>query len=294
MFQALVQGAKLVSMPNFSSQHFIDLLRNFKPSIIYSPPVTVLLVNSNPNIKKEDLACIRLIMSGAAPLGSLDVEQFRKKTDDKVLLIQGYGMTETSPVTIIQSENIEKGIKVGGSGFLVANTTARIISTDEEKDLGPYESGELLIKGPQVMKGYYKNLEATRNTFLENDWLKTGDIAHYDDDGHFFITDRLKELIKVKGFQVAPAELESILRAHPDVEDAAVVGVPHDKNGEAPKAFIVRRNANLTEKTIEKFVAEQVSSHKHLSGGVNFIDAIPKTASGKILRKELKKIALGF
>jgi 4-coumarate--CoA ligase len=199
------------------------------------------MANNHPAIKREDLMSIRTLMSGAAPLGASDVELFRSKTKNKINIIQGYGMTETSPVTVIQSNSLENGIKIGGSGFLVPNTEAKIIPVDgsSKLGLGPNQSGELVIKGPQVMAGYYNNPEANSDIFLEEGWLKTGDIAHYDEHEHFYVTDRLKELIKVKGFQVPPAELEAVLRTHPSVDDVGVVGIPHPALGEAPKAFVV-------------------------------------------------------
>lgn len=150
------------------------------------------------------------------------------------------------------------------------------------------EKGELWVKGPQNMIGYLKNKEAT-DEMLVDGWIRTGDIAYYDEDGFFFITDRLKELIKVKGYQVAPAELEELLRSHPDVLDAAVIGVPHVRNGEAPRAFIVKRNdSHIEEKDIQKFVADKVVDYKELAGGVDFIETIPKTSTGKIMRREIK------
>lgn len=141
------------------------------------------------------------------------------------------------------------------------------------------------------MKGYYKNEEATKQTLTEDGWLRTGDIAHYDEDEHFFVTDRLKELIKVKGFQVAPAELEAILRDHPSVADAAVVGVPHQMYGEAPKGFVVLKNGTSTKpEQLQEYLTSKVAEYKRLSGGLVVLDSIPKTASGKILRRQLKNI----
>lgn len=148
--------------------------------------------------------------------------------------------------------------------------------------------GELYVRGPQVMKGYFENPEANKSVFTPGGWLRTGDMAYYDDDRDFYITDRLKELIKVSGFQVAPAELEGIIRTYPDVSEAVVVGVPHERHGEMPKAFVVKRKGTSpTAESIMNFVAEKVASYKKL-GGVVFIDSIPKNASGKILRKEIK------
>lgn len=170
---------------------------------------------------------------------------------------------------------------------------AKVVKVDDAsfKGIGPNESGEVLVLGPSNMNGYFKNEAATNATIIEDGWLRTGDIGHYDENGQFYVTERLKELIKVNGLQVAPAELESILRNHPDILDAVVVGIPHEKCGEVPRAFVVRKpQSNVGTEEIEKFVAKQVSKYKHISGGVHFVDTIPKTASGKILRREIKRL----
>jgi len=156
--------------------------------------------------------------------------------------------------------------------------------------LGLNQRGEVCVKGPQMRKGYYNNVQATQDTIDPEGWLHTGDIAICDDDNYFYIVDRLKELIKVRGFQVAPSELEDLLRKHPGVLDVAVIGVPDERAGELPRAFIVPKDkGSLTEEDIHKYVDTKVSPHKKLKGGVEFVQIIPKAASGKILRRELKK-----
>lgn len=160
-------------------------------------------MTNNEAIKPRHLETIRTVTSGAAPLGAADVERFHKKTGGKVNLLQLYGLTEASPIITIQTPKAERGIKIGGSGFLIPNTECKVVSLDNTttQSLGPNQSGELYFRGPQNMKGYYNNETATRETLDENGWLKTGDIGYYDEDGHFFITDRLKELIKVSAFE---------------------------------------------------------------------------------------------
>lgn len=159
------------------------------------------------------------------------------------------------------------------------------------KGLNTHESGELLFRGPNIMKGYFKNEEATRAMISSDGWLRTGDIGHYDENGLLYISDRLKELIKVNALQVAPAELEGILRTHPAILDAVVVGIPNATYGEVPKAFVVRRpDADVTESDVKVFVSKQVAKHKQLTGGVQFVESIPKTVTGKILRREIKKL----
>lgn len=157
------------------------------------------LINTNPDFTSKRLESLRTVMCGAAPLRGPDVSRFKEKTAGKVSLVQGYGMTEASPVIIFQSAVMENGIKDGGIGFIVPNTECKVVAVDDPngRGLGPHESGELYVRGPQVMKGYYKNKEATNEIITEDGFLKTGDIVHYDEDEHFFLTDRLKELIKV-------------------------------------------------------------------------------------------------
>lgn len=186
--------------------------------------------------------------------------------------------------------NVPGNTKYASIGSPASATRAKIVRINDDSGvgLGANETGELWVKGPQNMLGYLNNQKATDETLIDG-WIRTGDIAYYDEDGFFYITDRLKELIKVKGFQVAPAELEEILRSHPDVSDAAVVGIPHPKTAEAPRAFVVKQTGSqIMEEDIQKFVADKVVEYKQLTGGVHFIDAIPKNATGKIMRREIK------
>lgn len=186
--------------------------------------------------------------------------------------------------------NMPGNTKYASVGVPASATRCKIVALNDSTAVGlpANQSGELWVKGPQNMLGYLNNQTATDEMLIDG-WIRTGDISYYDEDGFFFITDRLKELIKVKGFQVAPAELEEILRSHPDVSDAAVVGIPHEKNGEAPRAFVVKRpESQVTADDIKGFVSEKVSEYKQLEGGVKFLDAIPKNATGKIMRREIK------
>lgn len=178
-------------------------------------------------------------------------------------------------------------------GWPAPDAEMKIAKVDDSscKGLPANETGEILYRGPNIMKGYLNNSKATKEAITEDGWLRTGDIGYYDKNGSFFVIDRLKELIKVNAFQVAPAELENILRDHPDILEAAVVGIPHPKCGEVPKAFVVRRaDAKITELEIQDYVAKHVSKHKQITGGVTFVESVPKTASGKILRREIKRL----
>lgn len=203
--------------------------------------------------------------------------------------LQGYGLTETSPIATMTPLGTQKYSSVG---WTISNCQTKIVAVDDPtfKGVDTNVLGELWIRGPNVMKGYYQNEEATRATITADGWLRSGDIAEYDEHGLYYIRDRLKELIKVNANQVAPAELEALIRDHPDVVESCVVGVPHPICGEVPRAFVVRQpGANVTEDDIKAYVAKQVVKYKHLTGGVNFVDSIPKTATGKILRREVKR-----
>lgn len=198
-------------------------------------------------------------------------------------------MTEASPVVLLTPYD---NTRYGSTGFLTSHTEGKIVPLDGKdlKGLGPNQTGEMCVRGPQVMSGYLNNEEATKETFFPGGWLRTGDVAYYDDDGYFYITDRMKELIKVKGFQVPPAELEAILRDHPKILEAAVFGIPHPLNGESPRALVVLRpNMEATEEEIYNYVAEKVAVYKKLDGGIIFATEIPKNPTGKILRKVLKE-----
>ncbi|MEX1287916.1 MAG: AMP-binding protein, partial [Acidimicrobiia bacterium] len=200
-------------------------------------------------------------------------------------VVQGYGMTELSPVSHFTPPG---EYREGASGKLTPNTEARIVDPETLEDVPVGADGEIWVRGPQVMKGYLNNPEATAATITPDGWLRTGDIGHVDEDGWFFVVDRLKELIKYKGFQVPPAELEGLLLTHPAVADAAVIGIPDLEAGELPKAFVVLKpGATATGEELRYHVAEHVAHYKQLHD-VEFLDEIPKSASGKILRRVLK------
>ncbi|XP_019642431.1 PREDICTED: probable 4-coumarate--CoA ligase 3 isoform X2 [Branchiostoma belcheri] len=286
LFNCLMQGVRLVTVPRFEPESFLACVQNYKVTrILTVPPVAVFLAK-HPIVDNYDLSLIKEVFCGAAPMGT----EITMALMDRLKIPnhrQGYGLTETSPIVTIGRE----GVFVPGSfGVLVPNTKAKVIDTETGEAVGPGEDGELCVLGPQVMKGYYNNPEATANTIDPDGWLRTGDIVRYDEDGNFYAVDRVKELIKYKGFQVAPAELEAVLLGHPGVQDAAVIGLPDDVAGELPKAFIVKKSDAVTEKDITDFVTERVAPYKKLRGGVVFIGEIPKTPSGKILRRMLKDV----
>jgi 4-coumarate--CoA ligase len=194
------------------------------------------------------------------------------------------GMSELSPIGTLNTDTESRS---GSVGPLVSSTFAKVVN-ENGQSLPAYEDGELLIQGPQVMKGYLEDPEKTAECFSESRWLRTGDVAHYDSDGYIYITDRIKELIKVNGFPVAPAELEALLLTHPAVADVAVIGVPDDKSQEAPRAYIVKtEGVNIGEEEIYEWVSERVVHYKRIRG-IAFVSTIPKSASGKILRRILR------
>lgn len=280
----LSRGCTIVTVPRFDMVQMLELIQAHGITRLFLVPPIVLALAKLPLVDAYDTSSVRQIFSGAAPLGADIAEEAAKRLGCSIA--QGYGMTELSPVTHAVRDG---DYKPGSVGTLVANTEARLVDPDTGEDADPGMRGEIWVRGPQVMKGYLNNPEATAATIDEDGWLHTGDIAVIDaDDGHTWIVDRLKELIKVKGFQVPPAELEALLVTHPEVADAAVIGVPDDDAGERVKAFVVRApGSEVGAGPLQAFVAEHVATYKRISV-VEFVDAIPKSASGKILRRELR------
>ncbi|KAL1505553.1 hypothetical protein ABEB36_005095 [Hypothenemus hampei] len=288
----MLKGAKALTLPRFHPDTFIDCLRQYAISVIFAAPPLILFMTHSPEIKKEYFKHLRTVLSGAAPLGAKDEEQFRNKAGEQVAILQGYGLTETSPVISMCKREIQEkfGDATKGSiGLVVPNTEIKIVEVGSNNGiaLGPNEQGELLVKGPQVMQGYHNNEEATKSTFLDG-WFRTGDMAYYDQNELIFITDRVKELIKVKGFQVAPAELEELLRQHPHIADAAVIGIPDEISGEIPRAY-VKIKEKLNPEDVYNFVAQKVAKYKRLDGGIEVVEELPKNSAGKILRRQLKQ-----
>jgi 4-coumarate--CoA ligase len=276
-------GATLVTMPRFDLEQFLSLAQEHRATRLWTVPPIVLALAKHPMVDDYDLSSVRAVLSGAAPLGP----ELAAEAQDRigVPVVQGYGMTELSPISHAPLWHDPRG---GTVGLLVANSEARVVDPETGADLGVGEDGELWIRGPNVMKGYLNNPGATAATIDDDGWLHTGDIGHVDDDGYWYIVDRVKELIKVKGFQVPPAELEALLITHPAVADVAVIGVPDEEAGERPKAFVVLKpGADATASDLQEFVSEHVASYKRISE-VAFVDAIPKSPSGKILRRLLR------
>ncbi|KXJ19134.1 4-coumarate--CoA ligase 1 [Exaiptasia diaphana] len=279
-------GSKVVCMQKFEPEMFLKIIEREKLTELPIVPPLALFLAKDPMVDNYDLTAVEKILSAAAPLAKEVEELLWKKLPTARVIRQGWGMTETTAGCIINPS--EKSlVKSGSVGVLLPLIEGKVIDLETGESVGPNIDGEICVKGPTVAKGYLNNPEATAETINKDGWLHTGDIGHYDEDKYFYIVDRKKELIKYKGFQVAPADLEAVLVSNPSIADAAVIGIPDDKGGEVPKAFVVPRG-EITEEQIKDYVASKVSPHKRLRGGVTFVDMIPKTASGKILRRMIR------
>ena len=279
----LANGVTVVTLPRFDLDQALGLVQEHRISRFFAVPPVVLALAKHPAVDNYDLSSLKQVFSGAAPLGGEIALEASARIGCEV--VQGYGMTELSPV----SHTTPPGMfKSGSSGVTVSNTESRIVDPETGEDQPVGGTGELWVRGPQVMKGYLNNAEATEATIDADGWLHTGDVAVIDEDGHMTVVDRVKELIKYNGFQVPPAELEALLITHPAVLDVAVIGIPDDSAGELPKAFVVRApGAEIDEDGVKEFVREHVASYKQIRL-VEFVDEIPKSASGKILRRMLR------
>jgi acyl-CoA synthetase (AMP-forming)/AMP-acid ligase II len=279
---ALRQGACIVSLPRFDLEQVLQLLQEHKIRMANIVPPILVALAKHPVVTNYDLSQLKYLFSGAAPLGTELASACQQRLGLRVR--QGYGLTETSPVTHFHPMD-DRRVVLDSVGPSAPNTECRLVDPATGHDCAQGERGELWIRGPQLMKGYFNNPEATAACMTEDGWFKTGDIAVVDALGWYKIVDRVKELIKYKGMQVAPAELEALLLGHPAIADAAVIPLPDPDAGEIPKAFVVLR-APLTANEVMAFVAERVSSYKKVRQ-VEFVDAIPKSPSGKILRRLL-------
>ena len=278
----LAEGGALVTMPRFDLELFLQICQDHKSKRMWVVPPVALALAKHPLVDQYDLSSIEQVFSGAAPMGAELSDAVAARLGCEML--QGFGMTELSPVSHTTPMDAPRS---GSSGLALPNTECRIVDPESGKDLPPGGEGELWIKGPQVMIGYLNNEKATRETLTDDGWLKTGDIAYIDDEGYMFIVDRLKELIKYKGFQVAPAELEATLVSHPGIVDAAVIGKPDEEAGELPMAFVIPGDPAPNEDEIKAFIGETLAHYKQLHK-VIFVEEIPKSASGKILRRVLR------
>ncbi|QCR18342.1 AMP-binding protein [Agrococcus sp. SGAir0287] len=292
---ALRARATLVTMPRFDLAEFLRVIQDHRVAFAFiAPPIAVALAK-HPMVDEYDLSSLRTAFSGAAPLDEQLGHAVAERID--IEMLQGYGMTELSPVSHAFARGEGDARPLGSVGPVIGGTEDRIVDIESDESIEPpehdglSEPGELWVRGPQVMLGYLDDPESTAHTLRDDGFLRTGDLACYDAAGNVHIVDRLKELIKHHGYQVAPAELEALLLSHPDVADAAVVGVRTEDGDEDPKAFVVpAAGASQDADALMAWVAERVAPYKKVRQ-VAYVEAIPKSASGKILRKDLRDLA---
>jgi long-chain acyl-CoA synthetase len=286
MGSAVLSGARQILLERFDLETVLRLIEEHAVTWFFAVPPVLLTLANAPALDTSRLRTIKYIFSAAAPLPP----EVARRAQERIgaPLVQGYGLTEASPAT--HNNPLEPGrIKLESGGVLLADTEHRIVDLETgEGTLAAGEVGEIAVRGPQVMQGYWNAPEDTARV-LRDGWLYTGDIGWIDDAGYLYIVDRKKEMIKCKGFSVAPAELEAVLLEHPDVSDCAVLGVPDQEFGEAPKAFVVPcPGRTLDVEGLAIFVRERVAGYKQIRH-FEVLDAIPKSPSGKILRRLLKK-----
>ncbi|KAK6737596.1 hypothetical protein RB195_019978 [Necator americanus] len=284
MMANFLDGGTAVVMSHFQPELFCETIQKYKIRYVAAVPPVLIFLAKNRICQRYDLSSLQFIFSGAAPAGKDLCEELARKYGNMKHIYQAYGMSELCMAS--HMPDAFEGQPFGSVGKLLSNLEMKIVDpeTNIEKNRG--EEGEICIRGPTVMLGYLEQPDATREC-IRDGWVHTGDIGYVNETGNLFIVDRLKELIKVKGYQVSPAELENILLCHPLIQDAAVIGVPNTESGELPKAFVVCSSTELTEEEVMSFVKGRVSSYKQLSGGVEFVKEIPKSPAGKILRRIL-------
>ncbi|PIM74379.1 4-coumarate--CoA ligase family protein [Streptomyces sp. JV178] len=286
----LRRGATVVVLPRFDLETYLAAIEKHRITHLYVAPPIVLALAKHPAAERYDLSSVRHVLSAAAPLDARLAAACSARLGLPPV-VQGYGMTELSPCSHLVPLDQAAAAPPGTVGKLIAGTEMRIVSLDDPaQDVPVGEPGEVLIRGPQVMQGYLGRPDATAAMIDADGWLATGDIAHCDADGWLYVVDRVKELIKYKGFQVAPAELEALLITHPGIADAAVIGHYDADGNEVPHAFVVPHptTTGLTEGEVMMYVAERVAPYKRVRH-VTFIDGVPRAASGKILRRELRE-----
>nr|AMW91731.1 CoA ligase-like protein 5 [Scutellaria baicalensis] len=286
---SLRAGAAVLMMQKFEIGSLLELIQRHRVSVAAVVPPLVLALAKNPMVDNFDLSSIRMVLSGAAPLGK-ELEGALLSRLPQAIFGQGYGMTEAGPVLSMSPSFAKQPLptKSGSCGNVVRNAELKVVDPETGCSLPRNQPGEICIRGPQIMKGYLNDAEATARTIDVDGWLHTGDIGYVDDDDDVFIVDRVKELIKFKGFQVPPAELEALLISHSNIADAAVVPQKDEAAGEVPVAFVVPSiGSELTEEAVKEFISKQVVFYKRLQK-VYFVHSIPKSPSGKILRKDLR------
>lgn len=287
--EALIVGAMMIMMGDFDPSKILRYLQDCKVKLFTGVPVMFQMLVNHPDFSKYDLSSLEGAISGSAALSSAVAKKWAKGTND-IKVSQGFGLTEASPVTHMQTSWLPE-IRPDSIGIPLLNTDAKIIDPETSDELNPGEIGELLIKGPQVMKGYWHNTEATTKIITTDGWLRTGDLARMTDDGYFYIEGRIKEIIKYKGYKILPKEVEIKLEQHPAIISAAAVGIPDNELGETIKAFIVLKKdyiGKISEKEIIDWAKDHMTGYKY-PRQVEFINTLPRTGIGKVNRLALKK-----
>ncbi|WP_064092171.1 fatty acid--CoA ligase family protein [Rossellomorea aquimaris] len=281
----LMTGATLLIVPRFSPKEIFELSKHYQPTVFAGVPTMYNFLFQYPEGNPEDLSTLRLCISGGASLPVALLKNFEQKFN--VMISEGYGLSEASPVTCFNP--LDRPRKPGSIGTSIMNVENKVVDElGDEVAVG--EVGELIVRGPNVMKGYYKMEEETSAT-IRDGWLYTGDLARVDEDGYFYIVDRKKELIIVGGYNVYPREVEEVLYNHPQVVEAAVIGVPHPEMGEAVSCYVVKNDSTLTEGELMSYCKEHLAKYK-LPASIEFLDELPKNTTGKILRRALKEQVL--
>jgi len=281
----LQRGNTVVSVGKFTFVRMLEAIQEYKVTYLpIVPPIVIAMAKENI-VARYDLSSLKEVVSGAAPLGK-DIMEDCAKVIPHAAILQGYALTESCGIATLGIRK-ERNSHFGSAGALAPGIEAKVVSLETGRPLPPNQQGELWFRGPNIMSGYYNNPSATKSTLDEEGWLHTGDMGYFDEDGSLFIVDRIKEIIKVKGYQVAPAELEALLLTHPQIVDAGVIPIPDPNAGEVPIAYVVRTpGSSLTEKDLIDYAAKQVAPYKRLHR-INFVESIPKSSAGKILRREL-------
>ncbi|MFV2125919.1 AMP-binding protein [Micromonospora sp. LOL_013] len=281
MSASLLQGATIVTMPRFDPEGYVKAIHDHRITRLYIVPTLAVLLARSPLPDRYDLSSVRSIVSGGAALDPEIARLCRERLGCHIA--QGYGLTEA----MTSFMQLEEPLVPASVGRTAPNVECRIVDVNTGAQLGAHQRGEILIRGPHVMKGYLNAAEVTSKVLRPDGFLHTGDLGYLDDDGELFLVDRIKELIKYKGQQVSPVELEAVLMTHPKVADAAVIGVPDEEASEIPKAFVVAKEPT-TEQELMAFVAERVAPYKKIRQ-IEFIEQIPRTPVGKIERRRLKE-----
>src|SRR6266496_2986334 len=285
---ASISGATMVLMERFDPNRCLQLIQEERITLLYTVPQVLALLCDWPRLKEYNLSTVRYTQCGAAPVPPAMAYRFQERTG--ITVMTSYGLTEASPGTHSNPVYNRRLIKVETIGLPIHDTKQKIVDIETGQiELGIGEVGELIVQGPQIMQGYWKAPDATAEA-LRDGWLYTGDIGWRDEDGYVTITDRKKEMIKFKGFSVAPAQIEALLLEHPAVADVAVIAKPDEEAGEVPKAYVVLRAGYKQQSADElmEWVNEKLAKYKNVRE-VEFIDAIPRNPSGKILRRILKE-----